>query len=133
MSFLNSEINEYFEDICLNNKIINYFRENKLILSIAFDFEMKSLTIPNKYLKFVNSFQQKECCEFFFAASDSNSLTEIQFCVAKIFEYIKNTYNKKYIFGNITRQHKKEKYKKTIERIFKFTILDDNFTFHEIP
>jgi len=133
ISLLNHEIDQYFEDTCLNSKIINFFRENKLILSIAFDFEMKSLTIPDKYLKFMNRFEQKECCEFFFAASDFNNLTEMQFCVAKTFEYIKKNYNKKYIFGNIIRQHKKEKFKKTIQRIFKFTILDDNFTFHEIP
>ena len=133
LSFYQKEVQEYFEHLCANTLIFAIYKESEILFFIAFDFELKSLTVPQEYLKFVNSFNQNECCEFVFAASDSNSLMEMKFFVAQVFQYIKEKYNKKIVFGNINRKHKKEKYKKTIKRMFNFTILEDNFTFHEIP
>lgn len=128
-----NKIDEHFDFLCENFVIITAFQNERPVISIVFDFTMKYLKTSDSQLKFVNQFNQPECCELIFAASDNKSLLEVQFCSQQIFQYIKNKYNKKYIFGNVNRQHKKEKYKKTIKRIFDFTILEDDFTFHEIP
>ncbi len=133
MSYFNNKVDEYFEDLCSSCSIVIIFNRDRIVGFIAFDFKMKSLTIPAKYLKFVNKFPQKECCEFVFASSDSNSLLELRFLVEQIFKYIKQKYNIKIIFGNFNREHKKNKFKKVAERVFGFTNLEEDFTFHEIP
>lgn len=133
LSFYQNQIDEYFEYLCSNCLIVSAHQENRIVGFIAFDFKLKTLTAPPKYLKFMNTFKQDECCEFVFASSESNSLMELRFLVCQIFNYIKQKYNKKFIFGNFNREYKKEKFKKVAERVFGFTNLEDDFTFHEIP
>ncbi len=133
LSFSELQIEEYFEHLCSNCLIISAHQENRIVGFIAFDFKLKSLTIPQKYIKFINKLNQSNCCEFVFASSESNSLMELRFLVFQILQYIKQKYNKKFILGNFNRKHKKHKFKKVAERIFKFNILEEDFTFHEIP
>jgi len=49
-----------------------------------------------------------------------------------IFQLLKQKYQVLYIVGNINREHKKNKYIKTIQRIFGFKVFQD-FAYYEVP
>jgi hypothetical protein len=113
------------------NKIIFATEQNKIIGFIAFDFNLKSLTIPETLQQMIQSKPQSQYCEFVFAASESK-LSTLKSIVADIFQLLKEKYNVLYVVGNVNREHKKDKYIKTIQRIFGFKVFHD-FALHEIP
>ena len=126
-----SEWENYFTRMIQTNKIIFATEQNKIIGFIAFDFNLKSLTIPETLQQMIQSKPQSQYCEFVFAASESK-LSTLKSVVADIFHLLKEKYNVLYVVGNVNREHKKDKYIKTIQRIFGFKVFHD-FALHEIP
>lgn len=126
-----SEWENYFTSMIRSNKIYFATENEKIIAFIAFDFDLKSLTIPETLREMIQSKPQSQYCEFVFAASESK-LSTLKSVVADIFHLLKEKYNVLYVVGNVNREHKKDKYMKTIQRIFGFKVFHD-FALHEIP
>lgn len=126
-----SEWENYFTALIQTNKIFCVSQGDKIIGFIAFDFNLKSLSIPEALQKIIQTRPQSQYCEFVFAASES-SLSLLKNAVADIFQLLKEKYGVLYIVGNVNREHKKAKYIKTIQRIFGFKVFQD-FALHEIP
>lgn len=87
--------------------------------------------MPEDLIEMIQAKPQSQFCEFVFAASDS-SLSLLKKVVADIFQLLKEKHGVLYIVGNINREHKKNKYIKTIQRIFGFKVFQ-NFALHDIP
>ena len=126
-----SEWEDYFTALIQTNKIFCASQDGKIVLFIAFDFELKTLSIPETLQNMIQSRPQSQYCEFVFAASES-SLTLLKNAVADIFQLLKQKYGVQYIVGNVNREHKKSKYINTIRRVFDFRVFQD-FAYHEIP
>ena len=126
-----SEWENYFTALIQTNKIFCVSQDEKIIAFIAFDLNLKSLSVPETLRKMIQSRPQSQYCEFVFAASES-SLSLLKNAVADIFQLLKEKYGVLYIVGNVNREHKKAKYIKTIQRIFSFKVFQD-FALHEIP
>jgi hypothetical protein len=123
----------YFNRL-IETKLIIYARnENtgEFLGFVAFDLQLKSLNTPQSLEKMIQQKPQSQYCEFVFAASES-SLLILKNAVADIFQLLKSKYGVQYIVGNVNREHKKEKYIKTIQRIFGFKVFQD-FAIYEIP
>jgi hypothetical protein len=125
------ESEAYFSKLVETNKIIFATQNNKIIGFISFDFGLKTLHIPETLRTFIQSKPQSQYCEFVFAASDSNLLL-LKEAAHGIFQLLKQKYQVLYIVGNINREHKKNKYIKTIQRIFGFKVFQD-FAYYEVP
>lgn len=126
-----SEWQSYFANMIQTNKIFFASENNKIIGFVAFDFNLKSLTIPPSLQKMIQSKPQSQYCEFVFAATESR-LSTLKDAIADIFQLLKQKYGVLYIVGNINRKHKKDKFIKTSQRIFGFKVFQD-FALHEIP
>ena len=113
------------------NRIIYATQNGQIVAFIAFDLKLTSLTVPDSLKKMINSNSQYQYCEFVFAASEA-PLTLLKNVVGDIFQLLKRQSGVLYIVGNVNREHKKEKYIKTIQRIFGFKVFRD-FALHEIP
>jgi hypothetical protein len=125
------ELEEYFSKLVETNKIIFAIQNDRIIGFISFDFGLKTLNIPETLKTLVQSKPQSQYCEFVFAASDSNLLL-LKKAAHDIFQLLKQKYRVLYIVGNINREHKKNKYIKTIQRIFGFKVFQD-FAYYEVP
>ena len=125
------ESEAYFSKLVETNKIIFATQNSKIIGFISFDFGLKTLHIPETLKAFIQSKPQSQYCEFVFAASDSNLLL-LKEAAYGIFQLLKQKYQVLYIVGNINREHKKNKYIKTIQRIFGFKVFQD-FAYYEVP
>lgn len=123
----------YFNRLIERNLIIYARNENtgEILGFVAFDLQLKSLNTPQSLQKMIQQKPQSQYCEFVFAASES-SLPILKNAVADIFKLLKSKYGVQYIVGNVNREHKKEKYIKTIQRIFGFKVFQD-FAIYEIP
>jgi len=123
----------YFDELIEKDLIIYAKNENtgQILGFIAFDLQLKSLSIPQSLKKIIQQKPQSQYCEFVFAASEY-SLPILKNAVDDIFNLLKSKYRVQYIVGNINREHKKEKFIKTIQRIFGFKVFQD-FAIYEIP
>lgn len=113
------------------NKIYFASENDKIIGFVAFDFNLKTLTIPPTLQKTIQSKPQSQYCEFVFAATESR-LSILKNAIADIFQLLKENYGVLYIVGNINREHKKDKFIKTSQRIFGFKVFQD-FAYYEVP
>jgi hypothetical protein len=121
----------YFNKLIETNKIIYAESNGRIIGFVAFDLKLSSLEVPEDLIEMIQAKPQSQFCEFVFAASDS-SLSLLKKVVADIFQLLKEKHGVLYIVGNINREHKKNKYIKTIQRIFGFKVFQ-NFALHDIP
>jgi hypothetical protein len=121
----------YFNKLIETTNIIYAENNGEIIGFVAFDFKLNSLKIPDNLTQIIQEKSQSKFCEFVFAASNS-PLSLLKNATADIFQLLKSKYGILYIVGNINRQHKKDKYIKTIQRIFGFKVFQD-FALHEIP
>lgn len=126
-----SEWENYFTALIQTNKIFFVSQDGKIVGFISFDLNLKSLSIPKSLMAKIQSRPQSQYCEFVFAASESR-LSLLKNAVADIFQLLKEKYGVLYIVGNVNREHKKDKYIKTIQRVFDFRVFQD-FAYHEIP
>lgn len=126
-----SEWENYFTFLIQEKNIFFVTQNDKIILFISFDFNLKSLEIPKCLRAEIQSRPQTQYCELVFAASES-SLFLLKNAVADIFQLLKQKYGVQYIVGNVNREYKKEKFIKTIQRIFGLEVFHD-FILHEIP
>jgi hypothetical protein len=127
------ELVDYFDGLIETGPIIYARNENtgEILVFIAFDLQLNSLYVPQSLEKMIQQKPQSEYCELVFAASES-SLPILKNAVADILNLLKSKYRVQYIVGNINREHKKEKFIKTIQRIFDFKVIQD-FLIYEIP
>jgi len=75
----------------------------------------------------------KSSLYFSYIVRDHNNIFEIKRAVYDIFQFLKQKYQIQFIIGEINRERKKDKYIKTIVRIFNFQIFDNNIALYEIP
>jgi len=129
LSDLRRETDIYFDYLIENTKIFYARKESKIIVFIAFDLDRKTqvYSIQTAHLAKLNA------CEFVFAATDHCNLFELKKATYDIFQFLKEKYKVKFIIGNVNRERKKDKYIKTIVRIFNFQIFDNDLVLYEIP
>jgi len=129
LSDLHRETESYFDYLIENTKIIYSRQDSKIIAFIAFDSERKTqvYSIQTAHLAKLNA------CEFVFAATDHRNLFELKRVAYDIFHFLKEKCQVQFIIGNVNRERKKDKYIKTIVRIFNFQIFDNNIALYEIP
>jgi hypothetical protein len=129
LSDLHRETDSYFDYLIANTKIFYARQESKIIAFIAFDSERKTqiYSIKTAYLAKLNA------CEFVFAATNHCNLFVLKRVAYDIFQFLKEKHQIQFIIGNVNRERKKDKYIKTIVRIFDFQILDNDLALYEIP
>jgi hypothetical protein len=129
LSDLRRETDIYFDYLIENTKIFYARKESKIIVFIAFDLDRKTqvYSIQTAHLAKLNA------CEFVFASSSHNNIFEIKRATHDIFQFLKEKHQIQFIIGNVNRERKKDKYIKTIARIFNFQIFDNNVALYEIP
>jgi hypothetical protein len=129
LSDLHREIDRHFDYLIENTKIFYARKESKTIFFIAFDLERKTQTysIQTAHLAKLNA------CEFVFAASNHNNIFEMKRAAYDIFQFLREKHQIEFIIGNVNRERKKDKYIKTIVRIFNFQIFDNDLVLYEIP
>jgi len=129
LSNLQRETERYFDFLIENTKIFYACKDSKIIGFVVFDLERKTQTysIQTAHLAKLNA------CEFVFAVSNHNNIFEIKRAAHDIFQFLKEKYGFQFIIGNVNRERKKDKFIKTIIRIFNFQILDGNVALYEVP
>lgn len=129
LSDLRRKIESFFDFLIKDKRIFYARKESKIIFFIAFDFkpETQSSLIETVHLS------KSSVCGFTFAASDHNNIFEMKRAAYDIFQFLKEKYQIQFIIGEVNRERKKDKYIKTIVRIFNFRIIDNNFALYEIP
>ena len=129
LSDLNRKIESFFDFLIKETRIFYARKESKMIFFIAFDLEQKTqcFSIKTAHLAKLNA------CEFVFAASNHDNIFEMKRAAYDIFQFLKEKHQIKFIIGNINRERKKDKFIKTIMRIFNFEMFDGDVTLYEIP
>ena len=129
LSALRTKIESFFDFLIKDTKIFYARKESKIIFFIAFDFKQAAQCSSIETVHLENS----NICEFVFAASNHNNIFEMKRAAYDIFQFLKEKYQIQLIIGEINRERKKDKFIKTIIRIFNFQMLDGNSTLYEIP
>jgi hypothetical protein len=129
LSDLHRETDSYFDYLIENAKIFYARQESKMIAFIAFDPAKKTqvYSIQTAHLAKLNAY------EFVFAATDHRNLFMLKRVAYDIFQFLKEKHQIQFIIGNVNRERKKDKYIKTIARIFNFQIFDNDLVLYEIP
>jgi hypothetical protein len=129
LSSQTSKYEQHFKYLTEQTKIFFASVGDSLLGFICFDFNKRTLEIPNEAVEIINP---SKTCEFVFAASRNFDRNLTSKAALAIFDLIKNKYNVKYIAGNVRRKHKKEKFIAVSKKLFNFKFLED-FAYYEIP
>jgi hypothetical protein len=129
LSDLHKNTENYFDHLIEDTQIIYARKESKIIFFISYDLNKKTqcYSVQTAHLSKLNA------CEFVFAASNYDNIFLIKRIAYDIFQFLKEKYQIKFIIGNVNRERKKDKYIKTIVRIFNFQVFDNNVALYEIP